>query len=85
MSALGHTQLWGNVDSLRLEPSGHRMTGQPQKPPSSSKKPKASKPDKKHQNELLDEALEETFPASDPPAMIEPVPDSSQADDDGQE
>jgi hypothetical protein len=61
------------------------MTGLPQKPPSSSKKPKASQPDKKHQNELLDEALEETFPASDPPAMIEPAPDSSQADDDGQE
>jgi hypothetical protein len=61
------------------------MTELPQKALSSSKKPKARQPDKKHQNELLDEALEETFPASDPPAMIEPVADSSQADDDGQE
>jgi hypothetical protein len=61
------------------------MSGLPQKPLSGSKKPKARQPDKKHQDELLDEALEETFPASDPPAMIEPVPDSSQVDDDGQE
>ena len=61
------------------------MTGLPQKPPSSSKKPKPLQPDKKHQNELLDEALEETFPASDPLAMTEPGLDSSQADDDGQE
>ncbi len=29
-------------------------------------------PDETHLNELLDEALEETFPASDPPAMLEP-------------
>lgn len=61
------------------------MSGLPQKPLSSPKKPKRSQADKKHQNALLDEALEETFPASDPPAMIEPAPDSSQADDDGQE
>jgi len=26
--------------------------------------------EKRHLDELLDEALEETFPASDPPAMI---------------
>jgi hypothetical protein len=77
-------QLSSNVDPQGSNRHGHRMTGLPQKPPSSSKKPKASQPDKKHQNELLDEALEETFPASDPPAMIEPAPDSSQADDDGQ-
>lgn len=38
--------------------------------------PKAVDPDqtgrdeKRHIDELLDEALEETFPASDPPAMI---------------
>lgn len=28
--------------------------------------------DEQHLNDLLDEALEETFPASDPPAMLEP-------------
>ena len=36
----------------------------------SAKMPPASKPD--HEQELLDEALEESFPASDPPAMVEP-------------
>jgi hypothetical protein len=29
---------------------------------------------KNHTEELLDEALKETFPASDPPAMLEPAP-----------
>lgn len=40
-------------------------------------KPKsAPKPaDRKHTEELLDEALDETFPASDPPAMLEPNPE----------
>ena len=33
-------------------------------------KPRPSKSE--HDEELLDEALEETFPASDPPAMIGP-------------
>jgi uncharacterized protein len=28
--------------------------------------------EKQHQDELLDAALEETFPASDPPAIVEP-------------
>jgi hypothetical protein len=32
-------------------------------------------PPERHQEELLDEALEETFPASDPPSMTEPAPD----------
>lgn len=39
------------------------------------KEPKDS-PGRRHREELLDEALEETFPASDPVAMIEPSPDS---------
>lgn len=30
--------------------------------------------EKKHLDELLDEALEETFPASDPLAITEPAP-----------
>jgi hypothetical protein len=39
-----------------------------------SKKDKDKKKpaDKKHRDDLLDEALDETFPASDPPAMTEP-------------
>ena len=36
----------------------------------SAKKPRQSKAD--HTEELLDEALEESFPASDPPALVEP-------------
>ncbi len=36
----------------------------------SVKKPQQSKPDR--EQELLDEALEESFPASDPPALVEP-------------
>lgn len=59
------------------------MTGRIQNVLAASKKP--SSPDrakskvpqrqKKHLDELLDEALEETFPASDPPALLEPAPD----------
>jgi hypothetical protein len=58
------------------------MIGRSRKRPATPKKPKASPRDKKHLDELLDEALEETFPASDPPAMLEPVPESPQADED---
>jgi hypothetical protein len=36
----------------------------------SAKEPRQAGPD--HAEELLDEALEESFPASDPPALVEP-------------
>jgi len=32
-----------------------------------------------HQEDLLDEALEESFPASDPPAPARPDPDKGKA------
>jgi hypothetical protein len=35
-----------------------------------ARKPRPSKSE--HEQDLLDEALAETFPASDPPAMVEP-------------
>lgn len=41
------------------------MTTRPTPPPA---------PDPDDQEQLLDEALEESFPASDPPAMTEPAP-----------
>ena len=50
------------------------MTGQPPEQDSTSQKPDLSREEKKkHNSELLDEALEETFPASDAVAIIEPV------------
>jgi hypothetical protein len=58
------------------------MTEHSRKHSSVSHKPKPSKQKKKHNNELLDEALDETFPASDPVAMLEPVPNSQQCDND---
>jgi hypothetical protein len=51
------------------------MAEKPRKRPRSPKEQKAAA-DKRHREELLDEALDETFPASDPVAMIEPSPDS---------
>lgn len=39
---------------------------------------KAEKPTKKDQDEL-DEALEESFPASDPPAPVQPGGDNDEA------
>jgi hypothetical protein len=36
----------------------------------SAKEPRRPSPE--HEQELLDEALEESFPASDPPALVEP-------------
>jgi hypothetical protein len=38
-------------------------------------KTSASQKARKHVEDLLDEALEQTFPASDPVAMIQPTPD----------
>jgi hypothetical protein len=52
------------------------MTGRAPKPPSHPERPKPPDKEKKHLDELLDEALEETFPASDPAAILEPAPDS---------
>ena len=48
-----------------------------------SSTPKRSKnlANKKHEEELLDEALEETFPASDAVAMIEPAPETRKGND----
>lgn len=59
------------------------MTGRPQKPPLAAKNPKPPQQGKKHLDELLDEALEETFPASDPPAMLEPTSDPHRSAGDG--
>jgi hypothetical protein len=61
------------------------MTGRPRKLPSAATARKRTLAEKQHENELLDEALRETFPASDPPAMIQPAPDRAQADGDGKE
>jgi hypothetical protein len=38
------------------------------------KKPRRTKKDKRRED-LLDEALDQTFPASDPPAIIMPHPE----------
>jgi hypothetical protein len=57
------------------------MTEGPQKLPPVPGRPKPSQKDKNHIDELLEEALEETFPASDTPAMLEPAPNSPGADD----
>ncbi len=51
------------------------MARQPRERPSAAKKSK-SLTDKKHEEELLDEALEDTFPASDAVSLIEPAPGS---------
>ena len=36
---------------------------------------------RKHREELLDEALDESFPASDPPAIVEPHPKPGEVED----
>jgi ubiquinone biosynthesis O-methyltransferase len=55
------------------------VTERSRKPPSAEVEPKSSIRDKKHLDELLDEALEQTFPASDPPAMLEPAHELAEA------
>lgn len=47
------------------------MSERSKKLPSTPKKSRLSQQDKKHLDELLDEALDETFPASDALAMLE--------------
>jgi putative Mg2+ transporter-C (MgtC) family protein len=46
------------------------MTEQPRPiaPPGAADDEAPSRPDREHREEMLDEAIEETFPASDPPA-----------------
>ena len=39
---------------------------------SDAKKEKARQEEKKHLNDVLDEGLEESFPASDTPAVVRP-------------
>lgn len=56
------------------------MSGPSKKPPSP---PNKAADNKKHINDLLDEALDETFPASDPPAMLEPAPGAPRKSPDG--
>jgi hypothetical protein len=56
------------------------MAEKSRKRPPSPKKPKTPS-DRRHREELLDEALDETFPASDPVAMIEPAPGSEKGED----
>lgn len=48
--------------------------------PSESTKTKSSRRATRYLDDLLDEALEETFPASDAPAMLEPAANFAQAD-----
>jgi hypothetical protein len=38
--------------------------------------PEAAEAQRKEEEECLDESLEETFPASDPPAITQPTPSS---------
>ena len=49
------------------------MTDPPPRKPNEGKR--------KHREELLDEALDESFPASDPPAIVEPHKNPGGAED----
>jgi hypothetical protein len=46
--------------------------------PAAERRREPSQQDREHLEELLDGALEQTFPASDPVAMLEPAPDFPQ-------
>lgn len=55
-------------------PSGvHMATADPRRPAPDDE-------DRKHKEELLDEALDESFPASDPPSMTEPDGDDGETE-----
>jgi hypothetical protein len=47
-------------------------------PQEKPKKPKDGK--REHREELLDEALKQSFPASDPPAIVSPHPAHDKTD-----
>ncbi|GEM_PF-4609000 len=56
------------------------MTSRPKESTSPGGAPKPSREEKKkHLEELLDESLEETFPASDPPA-VDPIRNNNNHD-----
>jgi hypothetical protein len=57
------------------------MTDRPEKTPVPSDA-ESAKHAKKHKDDLLDEALKDTFPASDPPAILQPVPGAPPPEED---
>ncbi|TCT13191.1 hypothetical protein EDC22_10151 [Tepidamorphus gemmatus] len=59
------------------------MTRSPKTPTVPGRTPAGESPSK-HLDELLDEGLEETFPASDPPVVITPGHEDSPTGDPGE-
>jgi hypothetical protein len=53
------------------------MTERPEKPPPPPAATKPRRRSKQHLDALLDQALENTFPASDPVAITEPASEES--------
>jgi hypothetical protein len=54
--------------------------------PAKARPPSAARRDqsrRKHADELLDQALADTFPASDPVATLQPAPDIQPDEDEG--